>query len=160
MADQQQRADNFVNGWRLPFSEGIFSEMTGLPARKYLKGYLESGLVREIEPGIFVTVRSHSWSMASPKDWRFTRESAELVMSALPERSMRRIGREISRSRQWVFRYMEALASLGAVSWDGKNYIKTGTDDLNRLGVDVEKGILSRLKREAREAKNANTSSY
>jgi len=98
--------------------------------------------------------------MASPKlDWRYTRESAELVMSALPERSMRRIGRKISRSRQWVFRYMEALASLGAVSWDGKSYVKTGTGDLNRLGVDVEKGILSRLKREAREAKNASTGS-
>ena len=148
----KQIADNFVSVCRIPFGQKMFEEMTGLQSgREYIREYLEQGKIREIEAGIYIVCNLHRQSITSAEgDWRFTVEGAWLVQDALPERSVRKIGQKIGRSRQWVYRYLEALASIGAVAWDGSNYVPVKDADVSKIGLQIEKGILSRMKGEVR----------
>lgn len=143
-------ANNFVAVCRIPFGEKTFEEMTGLTGGgKYIREWLKEGKIREIEAGIYIVCGCHGQSITSmERDWRYTVEGAWLVLDALTESSLRRIGLKIGRSRQWVYRYLEALASIGAVNWDGGNYIAVPGADVSRIGREIEKGILSRMKRE------------
>lgn len=153
--DKQARqiANNFVAVCRIPFGEKTFEEMTGLTGGgKYIREWLDEGKIREIEAGIYIVCGCFGQSITSvERDWRFTVEGAWLVQEALPESSLRKIGAAIGRSRQWVYRYLEALASVGAVAWDGSNYVNVIGADVSRIGCEIEKGILSRMKREGKE---------
>lgn len=148
----RQIADNFVAVCRIPFGVKMFEEMTGLQDGKgYIREWLEQGKIKEIEAGIYIVSDLHGRSITSAeRDWRFTVEGAWLVQEALPERSIRKIGQKIGRSRQWVYRYLEALASIGAVGYDGSDYVAVLGADVSRIGREIEKGILSRLKREGK----------
>lgn len=144
----RQIADNFVAICRIPFGEKMFEEMTGLQdGMEYIREYLKQGKIKEIEEGIYIVCDLHKRSTTSAEgDWRFTVEGAWLVQDALPERSIRKIGKKIGRSRQWVYRYLEALASIGAVRWDGSNYVSVEGADVSRIGSEIEKGVLSQIK--------------
>lgn len=153
----RQIANNFVAVCRIPFGEKTFEEMTGLTGGgKYIREWLKEGKIREIEAGIYIVRDRYSVSMTSAeRDWRYTVEGAWLVLDALPESSLRKIGLKIGRSRQWVCRYLEALASIGAVSWDGCNYVAVLGADVSRIGSGIDAGILSRMKREVKDASRA-----
>lgn len=153
----RQIADNFVAVCRIPFGEKTFEELTGLTGGgKYIREWLEEGKIREIEAGIYIVCGCHGQSITSvERDWRYTVEGAWLVLDALPESSLRKIGAAIGRSRQWVCRYLEALASIGAVNWDGCNYVAVLGADVSRIGREIDAGILSRLKREVKDASRA-----
>lgn len=148
----RQIADNFVAVCRIPFGEKTFEEMTGLTGGgKYIREWLKAGKIREIEAGIYIVCGCFGKSITSvERDWRYTVEGAWLVLDALPESSLRKIGAAIGRSRQWVCRYLEALASIGAVGYDGSSYVTVMGADVSRIGCEIEKGILRRMKREGK----------
>lgn len=149
----KQIADNFVAVCRIPFGVKTFEEMTGLQdGKEYIRTFLEQGKIKEIEAGIYIVRDLHGRSITSAeRDWRFTVEGAWLVLEALPESTIRKIGEKIGRSRQWAYRYLEALASIGAVEYDGSSYVDVLGADVSRIGCEIEKGILRRMKREGKD---------
>ncbi len=151
--------DNFLQQWRKPFGVVTICEIAGVSkilAGRVVKEWIEAGNAKEIEPGIYVVCDRSALSIASDKgDWKYSLENAKLLLSVLPARSIREAGRKVSRSRQWAFKYLEALMSIGAVTWNGKTYMAMKRADLSRLGCNIEKGILGRVKKETRNARNA-----
>ena len=153
-ATDKRLLDNFMAGYRKPFSAEIMAELTGVSlaaVRKRIKQGVAEGEVREIETGIYGVKRNDT--VISCWDWTYSRSAAEAVLRAVKSgegRSIRRIAREMGYSRQYVFKYLEALASIGALAWDGERYICTGQGDMLRLGGKIEKGILNRIKREGK----------
>ncbi len=60
--------------------------------------------------------------------------------------SIRAIAKDFGRSRQWVFVYMEALASIGCIGMEGKQYKVISRDRLREIGKQIEPGILGRMR--------------
>ena len=60
--------------------------------------------------------------------------------------SCRKLEKPFGQSRQMVYLYLEALASIGCVGWQDGHYIVLSKENLNRLGSNLQKGILARLK--------------
>lgn len=146
--------DNFLQQWRKPFGVVTICEMAGVSkilAGRVVKEWIDAGNAKEIEPGIYVVCDRSALSIASEK-WMYSLDNALLLLSVLPARSIREAGRKVSRSRQWAFKYLEALVSIGAVIWNGKAYVGVDKADLGRLGRKIEKGILGRVRKEARNA--------
>lgn len=152
--DAKRLCDNFMASWRKPFGAVVLAEMTGVSVRiaeKYLAVAEELGEVKAVGDGVYLVRRNDI--ILTAWNWKYSRSCGEAVLMVLKGgsgRSIRAIAREMGFSRQYVYKYLEALASVGAVRWDGKQYVATGVDDLRRLGAVVEKGILSRMKREAK----------
>lgn len=157
--ESKRLCDNFMASWRKPFSALVLAEMTGvseLMAEKYLLEAEELGEAKAVGDGVYLVRRNDI--VLTTSDWKYSRSCADaliMVLRAGSGRSIRAIAKEMGFSRQYVYRYLEALASLGAVRWDGTQYVATGLGNLAMLGAGVEKGILSRMKREEKDASRA-----
>lgn len=147
--------ENFVAMYRKPFSVGIICEMVGLDAAEVavelerLKGERK---VKEVEPGLWQALWVHNVNHSNSFNgykWTYKGAHARKILDLLDAKeytSARKLAVAMGVSRQFTYLYMEALASIGAVDWDGEKYVSTGRGDLLRLGLEVEKGILGRLK--------------
>jgi predicted transcriptional regulator len=83
-------------------------------------------------------------------DWIYNLREARRLLAVLSTKhftSIRTIASEIDKSRQWVFRYLEALASVGAIAYDKYGYYAVQGADINKLGMHIIPGILSQLQR-------------
>jgi response regulator of citrate/malate metabolism len=147
--------DNFIAGYKKPFNAEIMAEMTGLSrsiCEKYLRLAEELGEVKKIEKGIWLVKQNDI--VVTIGNWKYSRRAAEAVLEVIRAgdgKSIRKIAMKLGFSRQYVYKYLEALASIGAVAWDGSRYISTGQGDMLKLGTKIEKGILSRIKREVQD---------
>lgn len=145
---------NFLACWEQPFSVAVASEMTGVSAglvRRYLGEACDRGEVRAVGGGIWL-VRRDVWMNVD--GWRYSRSAAEAVLAAMGKdgvRSMRELAARMGYSRQYAFKYMEGLASIGAVEWREGMWRVVAGAELRELGTRLEKGILGRLKKEARD---------
>lgn len=147
--------ENFVRQYRKPFDIIMISEMTGTDremARAQICELVKAGRVIEMEPGIYRSTAqnqiSHSLGM-----WQYSVEVAQQMMQKLRSKrykNVRALGADMGVSRTYVQKYLEALASLGAVSWNGFYYVAKKNADLSRIGCDLERGALSRIRREVK----------
>lgn len=55
---------------------------------------------------------------------------------------IRSIAKVVGKSRQWVYVYLEALASIGVIDRVDGCYEVTSIDKLLTIGVNLNKGIL------------------
>ena len=61
-------------------------------------------------------------------------------------KSIREIAQAIGKSRQWVYIYLEALASLEVVDLRGFIYVVISRQNVPKIGRKVQKGILGQLR--------------
>ncbi|MDD4439008.1 MAG: hypothetical protein PHS04_13395, partial [Tissierellia bacterium] len=61
-------------------------------------------------------------------------------------KSIREIAEAIGKSRQWVYIYLEALASLEVVDLRGFIYVVISRQNVPKIGRKVQKGILGLLR--------------
>lgn len=150
---------NFVRQYRKPFSVEILSNLTQLtPAACVgaLKELAAAGEAREIEAGIWTGLGQYNVghsNTAGGMRWTYKSDGGKRILELLRGGrygAIREIGKALGVSRQYAYLYLEALASIGAVSWEGGRYMATGKGDLTLLGCVIEKGILGRLRREER----------
>jgi|LSQX01.2.fsa_nt_gb hypothetical protein len=146
---------NFVNQYDKPFDAALIANMTGLE-------------IKEVEPIITELLEDKTIKLASKREpiyarsnrfntnvdrqmrpnWHFDPKAA-LALINLIERgrftSIRSIAEVFGRSRQWVFVYLEALASAGVIGVNQYGYCVLNKKDVGNVGVKIKRGILKDL---------------
>ncbi|MCB5252121.1 MAG: hypothetical protein RBR69_01605 [Candidatus Cloacimonadaceae bacterium] len=147
---------NFVNLYNHPFTAELAAEMTAqeislvLPILEQLHSDQTIKLISP-EDGIYVRNNRYNPVVGYNKkgDWRFDQVAASALLDLIDQgqfKSIRAIANAFGRSRQWVFVYMEAMASIGIISMSGNTYKLRSRANLQDLGMSVESGILSRMR--------------
>ena len=151
---------NFVGQYRRPFSLEQMSELLMISKRKLhpiVLRLVEKGEIREASKGIYLAGQrplTHGTAHYRQRTWIYRVESGKRILDLLemqPQKTVREVAALMAVSRQYVYVYLEALASIGAVTYRDKHWITTGRGELSALGCKVERGVLSRLRKEARD---------
>jgi hypothetical protein len=149
---------NFVRQYKKPFSVESAANMTGLAISEIeanLAILLQEKMIKRISETEAIYVRCQRYNpivgYSQKGDWRFDPQAAGALLDLLEKQSynsIRVIAKDFGRSRQWVFVYLEALASLGIVGVKGRicNYYVITRDNLNQLGSIIKPCILGDLR--------------
>ncbi|MFA5546349.1 MAG: hypothetical protein WCY64_03775 [Candidatus Cloacimonadaceae bacterium] len=145
---------NFVSQYRRPFSAETISSYTGIPnsqLRPIIDQLISDQLVKVVSSDpeqIYVKNNRYIGIYEKTHDnnrWNFDQDKA---MSLLEEvetnkhRNVRTIAKAIGKSRQWVYVYLEALASIGAIEKVDGYYKMISKERVRAIGSFIMKGIL------------------
>jgi hypothetical protein len=146
---------NFITQFRKPFDARLAGDYLGMPvkvAESMIREFLANGRIKRISEteAIYVLAnRFQDHKVLSCKGTALFPLNGMKLLSLLESgeySSCRKLEKPFGQSRQMVYLYLEALASIGCVGWQDGHYIVLSKENLNRLGSNVEKGILARLK--------------
>lgn len=145
---------NFVSQYRRPFSVETIASFTGISAKR-LKPSIDKliteqqiKLVSTDPERIYVKANRYLGIYEVTHDhnrWNFDQNKAMLlleVVEATNHRNVRTIAKAVRKSRQWVYVYLEALASIGAIEKVDGYYKLISRDRVWSIGSNIQKGIL------------------
>jgi len=143
---------SFVRQYRKPFGAETAAGMTAVDVelvKPVLSELVQSGMIKELETGIYVKANRYNPNLCYGQKgtWNFHPDAAALLLNYIAKgsyTSLRGIAAGFPRSRQWVFVYMEALASIDAIGYDGRYYVKSKAR-LKEIGKHIKKGILNEM---------------
>lgn len=146
---------NFVNQYNKPFDVPLIANMTGLEIEEVEPVMVEMirnktiKLISDREP---IYARSNRFSTNLDKQlrahWNFDPKAALALLNLIEKRSftsIRSIAEAFGRSRQWVFVYLEALASAGVIGVNQYGYCVLTKKDVGKVGIKIKRGILKEL---------------
>jgi len=147
---------NFISQYNRPFSVASAASLVGLtadvvaPIMAELVQKKQVKRISESEGGIYVRANRYDTSQCSTiTGWTFNVTSAYQLMDIIESGNyygIRPLAKAIGKSRQWVYIYLEALASLGAVDLRNYKYVVINRDKAPYIGTKVQKGILHQLR--------------
>lgn len=147
---------NFVIQYRKPFSAEIIANLTELelPVVQSVMRKLEADkTVKRIseKDAIYVYNRQREVKTGNEarQSWCYNQDECRRLVKCLSAKrytNVRNIAADFGRSRQWVFLYMEALASIDAIGIDRKGYFVKPKADLTGFGTVIKPGILGKLR--------------
>ncbi len=155
---------NFIRSYRKPFTAPMAASFIGADTAAVIQLLTElkqAGRIKELSPGIFVKAGRYNPDVCYRQKgtWKFDRQAARELL-ALIERgrytSIRSLAADFPRSRQWVYVYLEALASIDAIGFNQAYYVKPETD-LSGLGKVIKKGILGTLNPKQKQPRQPET---
>ncbi len=149
---------NFVNQYDKPFDAALIANMTGLE-------------IKEVEPIITELLEDKTIKLASKREpiyarsnrfntnvdrqmrpnWHFDPKAALALINLIERRrftSIRSIAEVFGRSRQWVFKYLEALISVDAIGIRKAGYYVTCYENMYKVGTVITKGIIKQKRLE------------
>ena len=145
---------NFVSQYRRPFSEDTIASYTGISTKR-LKPIIDRLVadqrikVVSIDPEqIYVKANRYLGIYEKTHDhnrWNFDPDKAMILINEISRAKhtgIRSIAKNIGKSRQWVYVYLEALASIGLIDRVDGCYEVTSLDKLLTIGLNLKKGIL------------------
>jgi len=147
---------NFVNQYDRPFNAELISKLTSVSieaTEKLLPELLQSQAIKQIEDSPPIYVRANRFQARIGyqhyKGWTFSIADAHKLLDILEQgryKSIREITQDIGKSRQWVYIYLEALASIEVVDLRGFIYVVISRQTVPKIGRKVQKGILGQLR--------------
>ncbi len=145
---------NFVSQYRRPFSAETIASYTGISA-KHLKPIIgrliadQQIKVVSIDPEqIYVKANRYLGIYEKTHDhnrWNFDQDKAMILLKeveATRHRNVRTIANAIGKTRQWVYVYLEALASIGVIEKVDGYYQIISKERVWAFGTNIKKGIL------------------
>ncbi|MCB5260774.1 MAG: hypothetical protein LHW48_09965, partial [Candidatus Cloacimonetes bacterium] len=110
---------------------------------------LQSQAIKQTEdsPPIYVRANRYQARIGYQhyRGWTFSVADVHKLLDILEHsryKSIREIAQVIGKSRQWVYIYLEALASLEVVDLRGFIYVVISRQNVPKIGRKVQKGIL------------------
>ena len=150
---------NFVNQYRKPFNIETIAELTGIETKtvgQSIRTLLNNNDVKCISTQDKLYVCSNRYQshvgFNQKGKWNYSTQVAEEIINMLDSRqyrSIREIANAYGKSRQQVFVYLEALASIGMVGINGSGYKVLSRDGILKLGTFIHPGILGKLRKES-----------
>jgi predicted transcriptional regulator len=150
---------NFVHQYRKPFSTETITELTGIEARtvsRSIRTLLNNQEIKCISTQDKLYVSSNRYQSQvgfnQKGKWNYSIQVAEEILSLLhirQYRSIREIANAYGKSRQLVFVYLEALASLGMVGIESNGYKVLSREGILKLGTFIQPGILGKMRKES-----------
>jgi len=147
---------NFINQYDRPFNAELVSKMTSVSREaieKLLPELLQGQSIKQIEddPPIYVRANRYQARIGYQhyKGWTFSLADAHKLLDLLEQgryKSIRDIAQAIGKSRQWVYIYLEALASIEVVDLRQNIYVVLSRQNVPKIGRKVHKGILGQLR--------------
>jgi hypothetical protein len=147
---------NFINQYDRPFNAELVSKMTSVSREaieKLLPELLQGQSIKQIEdsPPIYVRANRYQARIGYQhyKGWTFSLADAHRLLDILEHgryKSIRDIAQAIGKSRQWVYIYLEALASIEVVDLRQNIYVVISRQNVPKIGRKVQKGILGQLR--------------
>ncbi|MDY0151672.1 MAG: hypothetical protein RBS43_05315 [Candidatus Cloacimonas sp.] len=147
---------NFVSQYDRPFNAELMAQMTSIGIRTIemlLPELIQSNAIKQIEdsPPIFVRANRYQARIGYQhyKGWTFSIADAHKLLDILEDgryKSIRDIAQAIGKSRQWVYIYLEALASIEVLDLRGYIYVVISRQNVPKIGRKVQKGILGQLR--------------
>lgn len=146
---------NFVNQYNKPFDAELIANMTGLDiddVEPVMVEMIKDKTIKLISDREPIYGRSNRFNTNLDKQlrahWNFDPKAALALLNLIEERSftsIRSIAEAFGRSRQWVFVYLEALASAGMIGVNQHGYCVLARKDVGRMGISIKRGILKEL---------------
>jgi len=147
---------NLINQFGKPFTKEIAANLTNTDPQevaKLIPEFLKAGQIKRISKteDIFVRCNRYSQKLGTPHylNWVFDITDANQLLNVIEKgkySGIRAIAQAIGKSRQWVYIYLEALASIGVVDYRNSRYMVINRKHLYKIGTKVQKGILSILR--------------
>lgn len=147
---------NFVNQYNKPFDAHTIAKFANIAINtviEHLPPLIENQVIKQIEdnPPIYVKANRFQARIGYQhyKGWTFSLADAYKLLDILEKgmhKSIREIAHAIGKSRQWVYIYLEALASIGVVDYRNSRYVVINRKHLHKIGTKVQKGILGILR--------------
>ncbi len=147
---------NFINQYDRPFNAELTAQLTNVSRdtiEKLLPELIHSQAIKQIEdnPPIYVRANRYQARIGYQhyKGWTFSIADAHRLLDILEQgryKSIREIDQAIGNSRQWVYIYLEALASIEVVDLRGFIYVVISHQNVPKIGRKVQKGILGQLR--------------
>lgn len=154
---------NCVIQYRKPFSAELLANLTevDLPVVNSLMQELEADqmIVRISEKdAIYVYTRKREVRIGNEarKAWSYNQTDCRRLVKFLSTKrytSARAIAPDFGKSRQWVFLYLEALASIDALGIDQDGYFVKPKSDLTKFGTVIKPGIINKLRENYKKIK-------
>ena len=150
---------NFVHQHRKPFSTETITELTGIEARTVslsIRTLLNNHEIKCISTQDKLYVCSNRYQSQvgfnQKGKWNYNTQVAEVILNILDTRqyrSIREIASDYGKSRQLVFVYLEALASIDMVGIDCSGYKVLSKEGILKLGTYIQPAILGKLRKES-----------
>ena len=147
---------NFINQYDRLFNAELIAKLTSVSREtieKLLPELLQSQAIKQIEddPPIYVRANRYQARIGYQhyKGWTFSIADAHKLLDILEQgryKSIREIAQAIGKSRQWVYIYLEALASIEVVDLRQHIYVVVSRQKVPKIGRKVQKGILGQLR--------------
>lgn len=147
---------NFVSQYDRPFNAELTAKLTSVSIdviERLLPELHKSQAIKQIEdsPPIYVRANRYQARIGYQhfKGWTFSITDAHKLLDILEQgryKSIREIAQVIGKSRQWVYIYLEALASIEVVDLRQHVYVVISRQYVPKIGRKVQKGILGQLR--------------
>lgn len=148
---------NFISQYDRPFNAELTARLTNVSIdaiERLLPELLQSQAIKIIEDDPPIYVRANRFQARIGyqhyKGWTFSIADAHKLLDILEQgryKSIRDIAQAIGKSRQWVYIYLEALASIEVVDLRNFTYMVVSRQNVPNIGRKVQKGILGQLRR-------------
>lgn len=147
---------NFINQYDRPFNAEVIAGLTSVRRdviETQLPELIQIQAIKQIEdnPPIYVRANRYQARIGYQhyKGWTFSIADAHKLLDILEQgryKSIREIAQVIGKSRQWVYIYLEALASIEVVDLRQHIYVVISRQNVPKIGRKVQKGILGQLR--------------
>ncbi len=150
---------NFVHQYRKPFNTETIAELTGIETktvRQSIRTQLTNKEIKCIstQDKLYVCCNRYQSQVSFNQKgkWNYNTQVAEEILNLLNIKqyhSIREIVSDYGKSRQLVFVYLEALASIGMVGINGSGYKVLSRERILKLGTFIQPGILGKMRKES-----------
>jgi len=150
---------NFVHQYRKPFNTETIAELTGIETKtvkQSIRTLLNNQEIKRISTQDKLYVSSNRYQSQvgfnQKGKWNYSTQVAEEILNMLDSRqfcSIREIASDYGKSRQLVFVYLEALASIDMVGIDCSGYKVLSKEGILKLGTYIQPAILGKLRKES-----------
>lgn len=147
---------NFISQYDRPFNAELTAQLTNVSIdaiRILLPELIEGQAIKQIEDDPPIYVRANRFQARIGyqhyRGWTFSIADAHSLLDILEQgryKSIREIAQAVGKSRQWVYIYLEALASIEVVDLRGFIYVVISRQNVPKIGRKVQKGILGQLR--------------
>ena len=148
--------ENFIDHYNKPFSAETLAVMIQKKPDEIvpiLDSLLADKRIRLISQTELIYARANRYQAQIGyqhyKGWTFDQGAAHQLLDVLEQgkyKSIRDIALTVGRSRQWVYIYLEALASIEVIDLRSYVYVVISRKNVPKIGRKVNKGILSMLR--------------
>jgi len=150
---------NFAYQYRIPFQVETIAELTGIKIkviRRAIRTLEANNEIKYISRQDKLYVSSNRYQSQvgfhQKGNWKYSTQVAEEILNLLDTksyRSIREIAHDYGKSRQLVFVYLEALASISMVGINGSGYKVLSREGILKLGTFIQPGILGKMRKES-----------
>lgn len=147
---------NFTNQYNRPFTVETVASLTNVSivtAQSVLEELITKDKIKKIDdnPPIYVRTNRFNTKIGYQhyKGWTFDLLAAHQLLDTLEDgryKSIRDIAQVVGKSRQWVYIYLEALASIEVIDLRGFIYVVNSRQNVPKIGRNIQKGILGQLR--------------